>query len=108
MRREEKNRNQPGQKVTREPGIERTKRPESLARNARNVAPVRAHKRFEEVKKLLATETVWGRPVVREWQRGELRRLYWPDRSYLYVDATGAVRSSGGAAARAKFKHGLR
>jgi hypothetical protein len=65
-------------------------------------------RKFEMVKGLVATETIWGRPIVREWQRGSLRRLYWPDRSYLYVDATGAVRSSGGQATRAKFKHALK
>jgi hypothetical protein len=73
----------------------------------RSVAPARAAKKFEMLKELLAAETIWGKPVVREWQRGELRRLYWPDRSYLYVDATGSVRTSGGAAARAKFRHRL-
>jgi hypothetical protein len=62
---------------------------------------------FEEVKKLVANTTVWGRSVVREWKKGDLHRLYWPDNSYLYVDATGGVRTPGGEASRAKFKHGL-
>jgi hypothetical protein len=76
-------------------------------RNRRFLAPSRTKKRFDEVKALLCQQTVWGRPVVREWQKGSLMRLYWPDRSYIYIDGTGAVRSSGGAAAKAKIRHGL-
>jgi hypothetical protein len=34
--------------------------------------------------------------------------LYWPDGSFIYVDGAGGVRSSGGAATRAKIAHGLR
>jgi hypothetical protein len=78
-----------------------------LDRGRRYVVPARAEKKFEEVKKLVANETVWGRSVVREWKKGDLHRLYWPDNSYMYVDATGGVRTSGGEASRAKFKHGL-
>jgi hypothetical protein len=47
-------------------------RPGPLDRDRRYVAPAKAEKRFVEIKKLLTQETVWGRPVVREWQRGEL------------------------------------
>jgi hypothetical protein len=82
-------------------------RPTPVDRDRRYVAPARAEKRFKEVKKLVTNETIWGRPVVREWKKGDLHRLYWRDGSYLYVDATGAVRTSGGEASRAKFKHGL-
>ena len=64
----------------------------------------RAAAQFRKVKALLTTETVWGRPTVREWRRGDLARLYWPDGSFIYVDGTGG----GGAAARAKIAHGLR
>jgi hypothetical protein len=111
MKREPKKCNQQDQEATRAQGIERTVTPErtgALDRYARYVAPARARKKFEEVKALLTYETILGRPIVREWQRGRLRRLYWPDRSYLYVASTGEVRTSGGAAARAKFKHALR
>ena len=111
MKREPKKRKQLDQEATRVQGVDRTvtsERTGPLDRYARYVAPARALKKFEEVKALLTYETILGRPVVREWQRGRFRRLYWPDRSYLYVDSTGEVRTSGGAAARAKFKHGLR
>jgi hypothetical protein len=112
MKREQKKWKQQEQEVSRAQSAERTVTPERtgrpLERDARCVAPVRARKKFEEVKALLTYETIFGRPIVREWQRGRLRRLYWPDRSYLFVDSTGEVRTSGGAAARAKFKHALR
>jgi hypothetical protein len=88
-------------------GSVKLERPGPLDRDRRYVAPTRAERKFEEVKKLVANETVWGRSIVREWKKGHLRRLYWPDNSYLYVDATGGVRTSGGEASRAKFKHGL-
>jgi hypothetical protein len=68
----------------------------------------KAAAQFRKVKAMLATETVWGRPLVREWRRGDLARLYWPDGSFIYVDGAGGVRSSGGAATRAKIAHGLR
>jgi hypothetical protein len=83
-------------------------RPGPLDNDQRYCAPARAKKRFSKIKSLLTQETVWGTPIVREWQKGELTRLYWPDNSYLYVDPTGAVRSSGGEATRAKFNRGLR
>lgn len=105
MKSEPKNSRQSGQDVEPTATPERTG---PLERYARYVAPVRARKKFEEVKALLTYETILGRPIVREWQRGRVRRLYWPDRSYLFVDSTGEVRTSGGAAARAKFKHALR
>jgi hypothetical protein len=111
MKREPKEWKELGQKAPRAEGVERTvtsQRTDRLDRYPRYVAPARARKKFEEVKALLTYETILGRPIVREWQRGHLRRLYWPDRSYLYVDSTGEVRTSGGAAARAKFKHALR
>ena len=111
MNRQPKKRKQRDEKEARAKGVEQSvtsDRTGALHRYARYVAPVRALKRFEEVKALLTYETILGRPIVREWQRGQLRLLYWPDRSYLYVDSRGEVRSSGGAAARAKFKHGLR
>src|ERR1700735_4382699 len=88
------------QRAPRRQGVEQTATPERtgpLERYARHVAPVRARKKFEEVKALLTYETILGRPIVREWQRGRLRRLYWPDRSYLFVTSTGEVRTSGGA-----------
>jgi hypothetical protein len=88
-------------------GSVKLERPGPLDRDRRYVAPTRVEKKFEDVKKLVAIETIWGRSVVREWKKGDLHRLYWPDSSYLYVDATGAVRTSGGEASRAKFKHGL-
>jgi hypothetical protein len=111
MKREPKKWKKPDEKKTSAQGVERivsSERTGTLDRYSRYVAPARALKRFEEVKALLTYETILGRPIVREWQRGKLRRLYWPDRSYLYVDSTGEVRTSGGAAARAKFKHALR
>jgi hypothetical protein len=77
-------------------------------RGGRYLAPTRARKKFEEVRKLLTYETIFGRPIVREWRRGNFVRLYWPDGSWLYVDSAGSVRSNGGQATRAKFKHGLR
>jgi hypothetical protein len=63
--------------------------------------------RFEQLKAILDSQTVWGRPCIREWRKGELARLYYSDNSFLYVDAGGSVRSSGGAATRAKIEHGL-
>jgi hypothetical protein len=78
-----------------------------LDRDRRYLSPARVVKKFAEVKKLLTTQTIWGKPVVREWQRGDLHRLYWPDGSYIYVDGTGFVRSSGGMATQAKFSHRL-
>jgi hypothetical protein len=111
MKRETKKWKHPDEKVIPAQGTERivtAERAGTLDRYARHAAPARALKRFEEVKALLTYETILGRPIVREWQRGKFRRLYWPDRSYLYVDSTGEVRTSGGAAARAKFKHALR
>jgi hypothetical protein len=78
-----------------------------LDRGRRYFAPARVERKFEEVRKLVANETIWGRSVVREWKKGDLHRLYWPDNSYMYVDATGGVRTSGGEASLAKFKHGL-
>jgi hypothetical protein len=83
-------------------------RPRPLYRNLRFCAPVRAARRFEELKKLLGQETVWGKSTVREWKKGRMMRLYYPDNSYIFVDASGAVRSSGGAATRAKFAHALK
>ena len=88
-------------------GRDPDERPGHLDRDRGYVSPAKAKKKFAQVKELLAKETVWGRPVVREWKKGDLRRLYWKDGSYLFVDATGAVRTSGGEASRAKFKHGL-
>ncbi len=111
MKREPKKWKKQEQESARPPGVERiggSERTAPLVRYARYVAPARARKKFEEVKALLTYETILGRPIVREWQRGRLQRLYWPDRSYMYVDSTGEVRTSGGAAARAKFKHALR
>jgi hypothetical protein len=111
MKRQPKKWKQQDEKGSRPKGVEAvvtSERTGTLHRYARYVAPVRALKRFEEVKALLTYETILGRPIVREWQRGKLRRLYWPDRSYLYVDSTGEVRTSGGAATKAKFKHALR
>lgn len=111
MKPEPKKRKLLDQEGTRADGAERiaaSERPGPLKRYARYSAPARARKKFEEIKALLTYETILGRPIVREWQRGQIRRLYWPDRSYLYVDSTGEVRTSGGAAARAKFKHALR
>jgi hypothetical protein len=111
MKREPKKWKQGNQKPTRAQEVEQTvtsERTGPLDRYARYVAPARARKKFEEVKALLTYETILGQSIVTEWQRGRLQRLYWPDRSYLYVDSTGEVRTSGGAAARAKFKHALR
>jgi hypothetical protein len=88
-------------------GRDPDERPGHLDRDRRYVSSAKAEKKFAQVKELVANETVWGRPVVREWKKGDLRRLYWNDGSYLFVDATGAVRTSGGEASRAKFKHGL-
>jgi len=69
-------------------------------------APARARKRFEDLKQLF-NQTVWGRPVVRPWEKHGKLRIYFPDQSYIYIDQTGAVRSTGGAATRAKLEHGL-
>lgn len=83
-----------------------SKRP-VLNRDARFLSPARRLKRFEEIRDILCQETVWGRPKVKEWIKGDTRRLYWPDGSYLFIEATGEVRTSGGAATKAKFEHKL-
>jgi hypothetical protein len=79
-----------------------------LGRDPRCFAPGRSRKRFEEIKAIVQTEYLWGRPVVREWVKGELRRLYWKDGSYMFVDGAGEVRTNGGLASQAKIKNGLR
>jgi hypothetical protein len=79
-----------------------------LDRDRRFVAPARAAKKFAEVKEFLDKQTVWGKSPVREWAKGDLRRLYFADGSFLSADPTGAIISSGGAATRAKLKHGFR
>jgi hypothetical protein len=57
-----------------------------LDRDARFLSPARRLKRFSEIRDLLCQETVWGRKIVKEWIKGDTRRLYWPDGSYLFVD----------------------
>jgi hypothetical protein len=83
-----------------------TERPGLLDRDRRYVSPAKAKRRFEELKAIFS-QTIWGKPLVREWVKGTMMRLYWPDSSYIYVDATGAVGSSGGSATKAKFQHRL-
>jgi hypothetical protein len=46
---------------------EPTERPGPLDRDRRYLSPARAKKKFDEIKDLLGKETVWGRPIVREW-----------------------------------------
>jgi len=79
-----------------------------LDRDRRFVSPARAAKKFEEAKAIFDKQTVWGRSPLKEWTRGSMRRLYFKDGSFLAVDPTGATVSSGGAATKAKFKHGFR
>jgi hypothetical protein len=86
---------------------DRPKRP-VLDRDARFLSPARRMKRFSEIRDLLCQETVWGVPKVKEWVKGDTRRLYWPDGSYLFIEPTGEVRTSGGAATKAKFEHKLK
>jgi hypothetical protein len=45
-----------------------------LDRDRRYVSTAKAERKFAQVKELVANETVWGRPVVREWRKGDLRR----------------------------------
>jgi hypothetical protein len=82
--------------------------PGPLGRDAGYTAPGRSRKRFEEIKAIVQTEYLWGRPAVREWVKGDLRRLYWKDGSYMFVDGAGEVRTNGGLASQAKIKNGLR
>jgi hypothetical protein len=87
-------------------GSQAVERPGPLDRDRRYISPVKAAKRFEELKALF-DQTVWGQPMVREWKKGSMMRLYFRDESYIYIDATGAVGSSGGLATKAKFENRL-
>ena len=75
--------------------------------DARFIAPARSEKNFDRLQKIFS-QTVWGEVAVRPWEQNGMKRLYFPDRTYLYVDSTGAIGSSGGMATRAKFEHQLK
>jgi hypothetical protein len=70
-------------------------------RDGRYDAPVRAAKKLVQIFNLLQKQ-------VKYWGRGDIHRLYFRDRSYLWCDETGSVRTSGGLSTKAKFEHQLR
>jgi hypothetical protein len=68
-------------------------------RDATYNAPVKAAKKLVKIaKELRGQATYWGKCT-------DMSRLYFADDSYLWVDETGLVRTSGGLATKAKFVH---
>jgi hypothetical protein len=84
---------------------QKQERPGPLDHNKWYDAPVRANNKLDELQKRFGLALAAAK--AKNWEKHGLRRIYFPDGSFLWFDRTGLTRTNGGAATRFKLEHRL-